>query len=253
MGEPDLLTVLSPVVYDEIGINLCRGIPVKMPSNTDFATVQVLNVSFNSESGKKTSICPIDGKPNCYSVVLTNLKVTFAINLYDSRKNLIETVVKTVVYLPPEGSPEYGYFDPETNPECIEVILFAPYGISQHLNNNAITPVINYVGFTTKSNTVTQGLNLIAYPKIIDLDVQGDFITIGLSLYLKTIYFSQYRFNHKGKAIVPKACDLTDEGSSSCLDFVNGDLLNMCIKPLEFCPPKKDCGCHKDCYGLSAW
>ena len=31
-GDPDCLTVLTPVVYDELGINLCRNIPLEPPS-----------------------------------------------------------------------------------------------------------------------------------------------------------------------------------------------------------------------------
>ncbi len=31
-GDPDVLTLLAPVVYDELGINLCRTIDITPPS-----------------------------------------------------------------------------------------------------------------------------------------------------------------------------------------------------------------------------
>ena len=61
--------------------------------------------------------------------------------------------------------------------------------------------------------------------------------TIGLSVILKSVYFSQYKLPHNGKAVVPKACTRpTDD--TICLDFVCGDLLDLAIKPLELGPPK---------------
>lgn len=54
---------------------------------------------------------------------------------------------------------------------------------------------------------------------------------------LKSVYFSQYKLPHNGKAVVPKACTRpTDD--TICLDFVCGDLLDLAIKPLELGPPK---------------
>ena len=48
-GNPDFLTVLTPVVYDEIGINLCRSIPLPANIPTDFptavyATAEVMDI-----------------------------------------------------------------------------------------------------------------------------------------------------------------------------------------------------------------
>ena len=46
-GEPDCLTVLTPVVYDELGINLCRNVPLEMAvPNIDRISVQVMDIAF---------------------------------------------------------------------------------------------------------------------------------------------------------------------------------------------------------------
>lgn len=63
-GDPNLLSIYTPVVYDEIGINICQTLTVDdttFPTLTtaEKAVVQVLNISFaNSE------ITPINGRPN---------------------------------------------------------------------------------------------------------------------------------------------------------------------------------------------
>lgn len=54
-GTPDLLPLYAPLIYDEIGINVCRTITV---TNTAFATqttaekatVQVLDVTFGNST-----------------------------------------------------------------------------------------------------------------------------------------------------------------------------------------------------------
>ena len=83
---------------------------------------------------------------------------------------------------------------------------------------------------------MTQGLNAIAYPKVLNLDVTNSEITVGLTLIVSSVFFSQYLIPHQGKVQVPKG-SLETADDSLCLNFVNGNLLNLNIKPLELGPP----------------
>lgn len=238
-GDPDCLTLLAPVVYDELGINLCRTIPITIPSeatNASSVSVQVLDVSFAGNT-PTSSVEPINGRPNCYLITLTNLTVTFLIRYFDCANRILNTSTFQAVYLPSSNAQaDYAYYDEDTNPSSIEVEIFAPYGVS-YASTTPPTPAVNYVGFKTDNNTVAQGLNMIAIPKILNFDPAANEITVGLSVLLKCIYFSQYLIPHNGKAVVPKACPQPDD-DTICMDFVCGDLLELSIKPLELGPPK---------------
>lgn len=238
-GTPDSLTLLAPVVYDELGVNLCRSIPISIPaeaSNASSVSVQVLDVSFTGNTAT-TTVEPINGRPNCYLVTLTNLTVTFLIRYFDCANRILSTDTFTAVYLPYSSSqPDYAYYDEDTNPASIEVEIFAPYGVAYELTNPP-TPSIHYVGFGMNNNSVAQGLNMMAIPKILNFDPAADEITVGLSVLLESIYFIQYLIPHNGKAVVPKACPQPDD-DTLCMDFVCGDLLELSIKPLELGPPK---------------
>ena len=80
-GNPNLLPLYAPLIYDEIGINVCRTITV---TNTAFATqttaekatVQVLDVTFGN-----STVTTIAGRPNCTEITLQNLTVTLLIRL----------------------------------------------------------------------------------------------------------------------------------------------------------------------------
>ncbi len=236
-GDPDVLTLLAPVVYDELGINLCRTINVALPTGAIASvSAQVLDVAFNGADGTATSISHINGRPNCYLVTLTNLAVTFLLTYYDCAHRVLATQTQTATYLPTNNTVEdYDYLDDETNPSTVELEIFAPYGVSYTGANNE--PVIDYIGFLADNNALRQGLNMIAIPKILNLDLNDDTITIGLSIYVKSVYFSQYLIPHNGKAVVPKA-SLQPTDDTICMDFVCGDLLDLSIKPLELGPPK---------------
>jgi hypothetical protein len=248
-GDPDTLTLLAPVVYDELGINLCRAVPIDFPTLTGTVaciSAQVINVTFDTTGPMATTVTPINGRPNCYLVSLTNLTVTFVFNLYDCANRLLATETATAVYLPGSTStPDYDYFDEDTNPNSVELEIFAPYGVASSCTY-AGTPTIQFTGFNTDSNVVREGLNLIAIPKILDFDLTTRTATIGLSLYVKSIYFSQYKIPHQGKAAVPKAC-LQPTADTICMDFVSGDLLDLSIKPLELGPPKYEEFLKEEC------
>lgn len=249
-GTSDNLTLLAPVVYDEIGINLCREVPLSGELPTSGyplnASVQILNVSFPEEGGEQTTVSRIAGRPNCSLVTLTNLSVTFAITIFDCSKRIVDTFTETAAYLPSDPeAPDYEFFDAETNPSDVELEIFTPYGLTYE-DGNASSPVINYIGFSTTNNTLTQGLNMIAIPKILNFDTDTPSLTIGISVYVKSVYFSQYLVSHNGRAVVPKGSIILDE-DTICMDFVAGELLDYEIKPLELCAPKFEERLKMDC------
>ena len=238
-GTPDTLTLLAPVVYDEIGINLCREIPLEASISGNpplSASAQILDISFGN-NGSTTTISPIPGRTNCYLITLTNLSVNFAINIYDSSGRRTHTLSETAVYLPSASDAAASqYIDDETNPSSVELEIFAPYGLS-YKDAAVHMPAINYIGFSTENNSLRQGLNMIAIPKILSFDPSVPTLTMGISVYIKSVYFSQYLIPHNGRAVAPKGSIVPDE-DSICMDFVSGELLDYEIKPLELGPPK---------------
>ncbi len=253
-GDPDCLTVLTPVVYDELGINLCRNIPMESSAcNIDSISVQVVDICFVPARETKLEACypavtaaPINGRPNCYLVTLTNLSVTFYVTFYDCMKKVIDTRLVTAVYLPADCEcPDYAYMDEDTNPPCVELEIYAPYGVAHH-DGPGLPTVIHVVGFGCGNTALNQGLNLIAIPKVLGYCAEDETATIGLSILLKSVYFSQYRLPHNGKAVVPKACTRPND-DTICLDFVCGDLLDLAIKPLELGPPKYEENLKEEC------
>ena len=65
----------------------------------------------------------IPGRPNCYSVKLSNLQVTFALNLYDENCRLVATIYPTVEYLPSDTTA--ATYDEDVNPSSVELEIFA--------------------------------------------------------------------------------------------------------------------------------
>lgn len=62
-GDPKLLTVLVPVIYDEIGINVCRTIPLATLL-ADYPTAayiraEVANITFATGAAPSVTIKPI--------------------------------------------------------------------------------------------------------------------------------------------------------------------------------------------------
>lgn len=257
-GDPEFLTVLTPVVYDEIGINICRTIPfgdiIDGFPTTAFANVEVIDISYETSGENAVTVSQITSRPNCYEVTLTNLSVTFAIKLYDCCKRLLTTeTLSDVLYLPPDTT-NPGY-DSDTNPTSVSLELFAPYGVVYE-DGNVENPTINFIGFSTTNSTLTQGLNMTAIPKVLDFDIGDSTITVGLTLVVSSVYFVQYQLPHNGKAIVSKG-QLTTSEESACMSFVSGSLLDRNIKPLEFCNPSDNkepcdtCDDESDCASLT--
>ena len=132
-GEPQFLTVLAPVVYDQLGINICRTfdlpetVPTTFPTAV-YASAEVIDITFLDTGTTSVTVEPITSRPNCYEITLTNVSVTFAIKYYDCCKRLLGTIeVSDIVYLPPLTTG--GGYDEDTNPTALVINLFAPYGV----------------------------------------------------------------------------------------------------------------------------
>lgn len=240
-GTPQVLSLMAPLIYDEIGINLCTSFALGADISTTYptavsATARVLNITYTYGDGDVV-IEAITGRPNCYVVTLSNLTIEFAVNLYDENCRLLATLYPTAVYLPPETTADT--YDEDTNPTSVELEIFAPYGISYEAGATADadpTPNINYVGFLSGNNYIRQGLNLYAMAKVLGFDTDDDTITVGLTLVLQSLYFAGYNVESAGRVNTPKGSLITPD-NSSCLRFVAGDLLDLEIKPLQLGPP----------------
>lgn len=239
MGAPNVLNLLAPVIYDEVGINLCTSFDLGVDLATEYPTVskafvRVVDIAFTYGDGN-VSVSPITGRPNCYLVALSNLTVTFAVDLYDAACRLVTTVYPEAVYLPSDvTAPTY---DAETNPSVVELEIFAPYGTAVTTEGAETTAVINVIGFAGTNNFVTQGINMYAIPKLLNLDTDDSTVTIGITLVLQSLYFAGYRVQNSGRTNIPKG-NLSTSEENDCLEFVEGCLLDLAIKPLDLnvCP-----------------
>lgn len=241
--EPEYLSLYAPVIYDEVGINLCSTFDLGIDLATEYPTVtgaavRIATIAF-TYGEEDVVVEPITGRPSCYLIGLSNITVTFAVDLYDATCRLITTVYPTTVYLPSDiTAPSY---DEDTNPERVELELFAPYGTAFTGTGVEITPVLNVVGFAAGSNYVTQGINLYMLPKLIALDTDDSAITVGVTLVLQSLYFAGYCVGNNGKIRTPKG-NLTTVDDSDCLQFVAGELLDLAIPPLELgCQGSDNC------------
>lgn len=239
-GSPEMLSIMAPVIYDEIGINLCSTFALGTDISTTYPTAvsaaaQVINITY-TYGNTGVEIEQIAGRPNCYVVTLSNLTVTFAVKLYDDNCRLLGTVYPTAVYLPPEGADNY---DEDTNPASVELEIFAPYGLSYlpGTGAEAPAPTLNYLGFDNAVSSVRQGLNLYGIGKALQFDADDNTVTVGLTLILQSIYYAGYSLAGAVRINTPKGSLVTPD-NTSCLKFVAGDLLDLAIKPLELGPPK---------------
>ncbi len=255
-GSPDYLGVFAPLIYDQIGINLCTTFDLGVDIATAYPTatntwVQIVDISYTYGEGN-VEIEQLAGRQNCYGVTLSNLTVQLAIYIYDSACRLLDTVYQTVVYLPSDTTA--ATYDEETNPSSVELVIFAPYGVSYNEDGGAFTLALNNVAFLSTDNYVRQGLNLYGYPKVLDFDTDDNTLTVGLTLVLQSLYFAGYKVPNAGKINTPKGSIVPPE-ESQCIRFVAGDLLDLAIRPLELSSPdcegilKNDCSvdCKDSC------
>lgn len=246
IGCPKDLRIIAPVIFDECGINLCKVVErdvLKKYSEADSVQLRVLDINFNvscSEDGSKVEF--IADRPNCIKIKLSNICVKFAVKVLDCCCNIIDTFCIDELFLPDECDPEY---DEETNPECIYIDLFAPYGVAYNDEYEELIPNINFLGFLEngegyRNNDLRQGLDAQALATAVKYDPCRGCLAIGLTIYLKTVYFIQYKIPHNGLVVPPKCRPEEICPEYACKDFVEGDLLEQNIMPLPLCEP---CGC----------
>lgn len=253
-GRPEFLSIYAPVIYDEIGVNVCR--PVKIPEivleenpTVERVRVDVIDISLTKktcDSKKDVECCKMPpnhytetkvmctNKPNCSKVTLTNVYVTYDVKLYDGCAKYLDSTIITVNYLPADKySPDYKYVDEKTNPTRISLELYTPYGVGIEKNKK----YINVISLAKEKNQVTNGINMTAIGKAMNFDACEGTFSAGLSLILRTIYFEAYKIDYEGKTVPPKASN-EDENKNVCKRFVENGLLSREIKPLELEPPK---------------
>ena len=293
MGEPRLLTLMAPVVFDECGINLCRSVDINELQdvceegqrcqsdilfggltkcdlmNANKIQLQVVDIDFNfvDPMGNRFSeIQPAKCKPNLSRISLKDIDVTFAVSIIDENCRVEKQGMMTLRYL---GDEKCDAYDSCTNPSCISFDLYTPYGVSFAPENptgcNKLVPTINFLGYVNSeqgrcgcnipmegffaypvNNGIQQGISAQALAKIVASDC--DSLAIGLTLYIKSIYFVQYRFKHEGLTVPPKLTPVDEQQNNNCLDFVCGDLLEASIRPLEVGEDAKSINnCNKKC------
>lgn len=191
IGEPRLLTLMAPVVFDESGINLCRVVCFNelrdaCQGDTDRTTdvlfdglsrkdlacacniqLQVVDIDFNfvDPSGCRYSeIKPAKGNPNLSRITLKDIDVTLAVTILDSCCKVVSQGMMTIRYLGDES--ECG-FDPCTNPSAVTLDIYTPYGVAYAPENpagcNKLVPTINYVGFVSNQEGKNGGKHEKSY------------------------------------------------------------------------------------------
>ena len=247
-ADPKVLSVMAPLIYDEIGINLCTtfdlgvDIAAAYPTVT-CATAKVINAEYTYGDGN-VMLESLSGRPNCYGVTLSNITVEFAVNLYDASCRLVDTIYPTAVYLPSDTTaPTY---DAETNPSSVELEIFAPYGYSYTGDGEGTSPAINFIGYLDTNNVLRQGINLYGIAKILDFDIDDSTVTVGLTLVLQSMYYAGYKVASAGRIDTPKGSIISPD-NTECMMFVAGDLLDLAIKPLDLGAPNFEERYKNDC------
>ena len=232
--------------------------------NAEDIQLQVVDIDFNficPDSNRYSEIKPTKNKPNCSRLTIKDIDVTFAVKILDDRCRVKKEGFMVLRYLPPVDACG---FDEETNPSAVSLDLYTPYGISYAPENpcgcNKLVPTINFIGYVENlnmhkeqcicpsggecmpncpslcrefgsNNTVRQGISAQALAKIISND--DGVLAVGLTLYLKVVYFVQYKVPHAGLIVPPKFEAIGAREQNDCLQFVEGDLLEQSIRPLE--------------------
>lgn len=247
LGEPKFLPIIAPVVFDECGINLCREIRIPEDIIDDFPTataveLKVIDVDFNFDEEDGSRVETISRRPNCVKVRLARLCVKFIARFLDSNCRSLGERSFSAEYLPESGSPSY---DEDTNPSSATIELYAPYGVSYIELCGKMKPSINFLGFVDcpdRNNDLRQGINVQMLAKVLELDLVSGCMAVGLTIYLKSVYFVQYKIKHAGLCVPPK-CIPIEEAADVCKEFVEGDLLEQSIQPLEVCTKPKTISC----------
>ena len=256
--------------------------------NAEDIQLQVVDIDFNficPDSNRYSEIRPPKDKPNCSRLTLKDIDVTLGVKILNDKCRVIKEGFMVVRYLPPVDSCG---FDEETNPSSVTLDLYTPYGVSYSPENpcgcNKLVPTVNFIGFVENqnlhnwrcgcpcgpdgsvnhrhgcreygpNNSVRQGISAQALAKVISND--DGVIAVGLTLYIKVIYQVQYKVPHAGLVVPPKFEAISAREQNNCLKFVEGDLLEQSIRPLEVGVSSKTIkyakrkACVKDAYVAS--
>ena len=214
--------------------------------------LQVVDIDFNflcPTSGRFSDIKPAKGTPNLSRITLKDIDVTLACKIIDGSGKVTKEGMMKVRYLPAECAPG---FDPCTNPCSVTLDLYTPYGVSYAPENpdgcNKLVPTINFIGLVSNqtcecedgkgrfynysaNNTLQQGISAQALARVVAYT--DNCFAIGLTLYIKSMYYVQYKFKHEGLTVPPKLAPVREEEVNHCLQFVEGDLMEQSIQPLS--------------------
>lgn len=244
-GTPDALLLYAPVIYDSIGINLCRTVPLGVTIPTTFPTVAYATAEIVDLTPGTADITPITNRPNCYNIELSELSFTVIVRLFDCCQRLLATLPLTdIVYLPGAVTdPEY---DEDTNPTDVTLQLYAPYGPAYTIAGTIATPTLIFNGLVTTQSPQNQGIQASAIAKVLNFNPDDSEISLGITLYVFSLYYSFYNFHDATRGTIPKGCLATIE-ESVCMNFVRGSLLDRNIKPLELGAPSCEGQLKHDC------
>lgn len=244
-GTPDALLLYAPVIYDCIGINLCRQVSVGVDLPTTYPTAAYATAEIVDMTPGTAEITPITGRPNCYNVDLSELSFTVIIKLFDCCQRLLATLPLTdIIYLPGAiTDPEY---NEDTNPTDVTLQLYAPYGPAYTIAGTEATPTLIFNGLVVTQAPQTQGIVSSAMAKILNLDIDDSTISLGITLYVYSLYNSFYNFYGTTRGNIPKGSLATVE-ENVCMNFVRGSLLDRNIKPLELAAPFCEGQLKNDC------
>ncbi len=248
-GTPDTLLLYAPTVYDCIGINLCRQVPLGVVLPTTYPTAAYATAEIIDLTPGTAAITPIVNRPNCYNVELSGLAFTVVVKLFDCCQRLLATLPLTdITYLP--GTTTDPDFNEDTNPATVTLQLYAPYGPAYTVDTTGTaptaTPTLIYNGLTVTRSAQTQGIQSVAVAKVLNLDTDDSSISLGLTLYVYSIYDSFYNFYNTTRGSIPKG-NLATVEENVCMNFVRGSLLDRNIKPLELGSPNCEAQYKNNC------
>ena len=244
-GTADALLLYAPVIYDCIGINLCRQVPLGVTIPATYPTAAYATAEIVDMTPGTADITPIANRPNCYNVELSELSFTVIVKLFDCCQRLLATLPLTgIVYLP--GATTDPDYDEDTNPTDVTLQLYAPYGPAYTIEGTTATPTLVFNGLTVTQVPQTQGIQSSAVAKVLNFDADDSSISLGVTLYVFSLYNSFYNFYDTTRGNIPKGSLATIE-ENVCMNFVRGSLLDRNIKPLELGAPSCEGQLKHDC------
>lgn len=258
-GTADALLLYAPVIYDCIGINLCRQVPLGVAVPTAYPTASYATAEVIDMTPATAAITPIANRPNCYNIDLSELSFTLVVKLFDCCHRLLASLPLTdIVYLPTSTTDPY--YDEDTNPAGVTLQLYAPYGPAYTVTTGetvTAVPTLFFNGMAAAQSAEQQGLQASAIARVLNFDADGSTISLGVTLYVFSLYKSYYNFYGTTRGNIPKGSLATVE-ENVCMSFVRGSLLDRCIKPLELGTPscegnlKQECGADHTCCDTTA-